>query len=308
MEFLDSYYLTDIAYKKIKKHINQAKKKRITITLELTGKEYLVPVLNKEDKTIGEWLVKEYSYKEILPETLDEKEKAFLYFVHKFLNLVNAQDKLYCNQLLLLTKDQLIDEVNTKLIKNIFLQYIKRFGYEKGPSGTIKIALDRYRNNTFTLDENKLSELDIMILWAHNKFNELKDNPNDYYYNAITAFLKPYLQVKDLSLVASLVGSYYKELNTTSQEHTSNYVGNIGERITIQIKSIRVLYTSKTEYSYNYYSTNYVYEILDKDNNVYIYKTTKDLHEVKLINALVKKHNDYKGTKQTIITRANILD
>lgn len=89
----------------------------------------------------------------------------------------------------------------------------------------------------------------------------------------------------------------------------SEYVGNIGDRIDIEIKDMRLLTSFATDYG-----MTHLYRFIDKDDNVLIWFASSamgkwvngewvDAQNVSKIKATVKSHSERDGVKQTIITR-----
>lgn len=95
------------------------------------------------------------------------------------------------------------------------------------------------------------------------------------------------------------------------------HLGTVGEKITAEVTLIR-------EYSYEdsfgYRSTaHYIYTMQDSDGNILVWKTTCNMRtgdpgesdtwyfihkgDVIRITGKVKEHGEYKGTKQTVLTR-----
>jgi len=109
---------------------------------------------------------------------------------------------------------------------------------------------------------------------------------------------------------AKKIKSIIREANDqqTAAKDTSEYVGSVGEKITVTATLERA-----HEYSYSIgwktiYSTAYTFK--DDAGNTIVWKTQKYL-DVKegqqvTVTGTVKEHNTYKGKKQTIITRANV--
>ena len=84
------------------------------------------------------------------------------------------------------------------------------------------------------------------------------------------------------------------------------YVGNVGERITFTIKDFKILCTKdNTRFSY-YAEATRVYSIINEDGNIIIWNTAKDLKKEDIITARVKAQKEFRGQKQTIITRGTI--
>ena len=86
-------------------------------------------------------------------------------------------------------------------------------------------------------------------------------------------------------------------------ERISEYIGNIKERITINIQSFQCVTSWETDFG-----TTRIYKIVDKDGNIFTWKTGNTIDEdAEIIVGTVKAHNEYKGVKQTEITRCKIV-
>ena len=130
-----------------------------------------------------------------------------------------------------------------------------------------------------------------------------------YMYNAKTTWLSSYCEYRDFSLICSFVNTYLKKVQKEAELSlkmaSSNYVGNVGDRITIKVASVRVLYT-KGCYSYRGPVVE-VLEIKDAQGNIYIWSTSTSVKECDNIVATIKSHSEYRGIRQTIITRGKVL-
>lgn len=88
----------------------------------------------------------------------------------------------------------------------------------------------------------------------------------------------------------------------------SEYVGNIGDTITATVM-LAGIFKYKTHFTY-YGETNYIYKFTDENGNALVWKTTAFLKiregETCNIKGKVKEHNEYKGDKQTVLTRCKI--
>ena len=102
-------------------------------------------------------------------------------------------------------------------------------------------------------------------------------------------------------------------LELKKSESKSEYIGNIKERMTIDLV-LNNSFGYDTDYGY----TN-IYEFKDKQDNVFIWKTTKciDVDEsvthrysegsTFTITGTVKDHQEYRGVKQTVLTRCKAV-
>lgn len=88
----------------------------------------------------------------------------------------------------------------------------------------------------------------------------------------------------------------------------SEYVGNIGETITATV-TLTGVHKYQTHFTY-YGETNYIYTFADDKGNTLVWKTAsfQEIEEGKTyeIKGKVKEHSEYKGDKQTVLTRCKI--
>lgn len=89
----------------------------------------------------------------------------------------------------------------------------------------------------------------------------------------------------------------------------SEYVGNIGDTLTLSA-TLSSVSTFETHFTY-YGETNYIYKFTDENGNSIVWKTAsfQKIEEGKTyeIKGKVKEHNEYKGDKQTVLTRCKII-
>lgn len=93
-----------------------------------------------------------------------------------------------------------------------------------------------------------------------------------------------------------------------SEKTVSEYIGNVGEKIEAKV-------TFKRQFSFESHmgwmtTINYINTFVDENGNVLVWKTSswQDIDEgnAYTIKGTIKDHNEYKGTKQTILTRCKI--
>jgi ribosomal protein S18 len=157
-------------------------------------------------------------------------------------------------------------------------------------------------------NENDFTLVDNALIWAKGLTGEL----NDYLYNINLLAQEESIKYKDLGFVASIISSYQKTLEREivkqkqqQQKQLSNFVGNIGEKITKEL-------TYVNSYSYEtQYGTTWIHKFIDNNNNTYVWKTNNYLNvdqgnNIK-IKGTIKDHNEYREEKQTILTRCKVL-
>ena len=106
-----------------------------------------------------------------------------------------------------------------------------------------------------------------------------------------------------------------------AQKAISQYVGEIGQRLTINVKLVKTAYYEQRSFSGYGMTTVYVYILEDENGNKFVWKTTGggldreiktpqgimyrpiDDGEVITVKGTVKEHSTYQGEKQTILTR-----
>jgi uncharacterized protein (DUF2147 family) len=87
----------------------------------------------------------------------------------------------------------------------------------------------------------------------------------------------------------------------------SDHIGNVGDMICLSATLVSI-HTFTTHFSY-YGETNYIYKFADDDGNTIVWKTSwQNIEEGKTyeIKGKVKEHSEYKGDKQTVLTRCKI--
>lgn len=195
--------------------------------------------------------------------------------------------------------------LSAKEVKPIIFAYVKSHGYVSKDTAQAlgKIIFAR----TLKFDK-KASDKE---LEAVNKWVATLTYPNDnsYMHNAITSWLKEYVEYRDLGLISSFMQTFFKQSALTKLRLVNDYVGQVKDKIEISnIASIRTLY--RTSYSYN--APDYImYEIIDSNGFTYVWSSAEEDLESKVdkiikITATIKAHKEYRGVKQTQITRGKV--
>lgn len=135
---------------------------------------------------------------------------------------------------------------------------------------------------------------------------EEQEESNNYFHNLKTVCSLEYITFENFGLLASVFPAYDRNLEREkqkaeeqTQEQKSEFVGNVGDRITVQIADFGIVTSWATEYG-----MTYIYKIVDTDGNIYTWKTSGGIaEETTEIVGTVKAHNEYRGTKQTELTR-----
>ena len=139
--------------------------------------------------------------------------------------------------------------------------------------------------------------------------SEQEENSN-YIHNLKTACSLEYIR-GNFGLYASLFPAYDRDLErkakikeSQNEEKSSEYIGEIGDRVTVNVKSIKCVTSWETDYG-----VTYIYKITDTNGNVYTWKTGNyidDTDNEMTIAGTVKAHTEFRGVKQTEVTRCRM--
>lgn len=138
-----------------------------------------------------------------------------------------------------------------------------------------------------------------------------RDFSDDFLYNTKTQLQHEYTRPCN-GFIAYAYTAYLKEIGKEEQKRqkaeaaaASSYYGSIGDRIkNIQVKG-RIIAGYETQYGYIY-----IYQFTDAENHVFIWKTGANVETDEngnfsgKISGTIKDHNEYNGTKQTVLIRA----
>ena len=220
--------------------------------------------------------------------------------------------------------------------------YVSKYGYErmfegKGTAQDVRICVlgdwnylgeemakfysDRY-NSLVMPSEDDMKAID-------DYAKEHLEDVNNYMRNASLSWLKGIIEYRDFGLISSFVATYQKEMNKNRLQALQNvngantHVANVGDRITIKVASLRCLWSNTIEIAWHTYVSTFLYEIKDEEGHTFIWKSSNNLeikHQQEYeymdnefihvkpteIVATVKEHSEYKGTKQTVLTRGKV--
>ena len=180
-------------------------------------------------------------------------------------------------------------EVNHGMIGGIYAKLIEKFE-------------DEMASVSFNINSDYSKELVNNILtWIDNQTED-----NNYFHNLKTVCSLEYITFDNFGLLASVFPVYDRKLEKEKQileeqekDKKSEYIGNVGDRITIRVEKFKIVTTWETDYG-----LTKIFKIIDTNGNVYTWKTSGSIADnTKEIVGTVKAHNEYRGTKQTELTR-----
>lgn len=218
-------------------------------------------------------------------------------------------------------------------IKNYAIALVKAKGYQKMENGKGSARDLSAFYFPHMRDENWEREFGSLTLASNDEVKAINeyaqqyiDSSNMYMRNASLAWLKGCVEYRDFGLICAFVNTYLKEvLKKVSSDRNNEFVGKIGDRITIKVASYRCLFSSSYEVAWHTWANSYTYEIIDEEGHTFIWKSSKDFDlcdvtlkngnycrqefckcKVKEIVATIVSHDDYKGIKQTKLSRGKI--
>ena len=138
---------------------------------------------------------------------------------------------------------------------------------------------------------------------------------NDYMHNLKTVCSLKYNPWNRIGILVSLFPTFNRDLEIQAkkekakkEEQNSNHVGSVGDRIQVNVQSVKCLTSWENTFSY-YPTTTYLYKIVDQNGNVFTWKTSTFMNEDEppvTIKGTVKEHSEFRGVKQTVLTRCKV--
>ena len=158
--------------------------------------------------------------------------------------------------------------------------------------------LDNYKYN-----ENLKNKVEEILNVVNTKWY----SDSEYCHNIKVLLSSSYVSPKNLRLLVSYVNSAITFLNSQIEINNSP-LGEIGQRLTFDVKSYKPLYTKYATYYHQ--EDSIVYRIVTTTNQIVLWSTTKTLDDycIKSIKGTIKGFKEYKGEFQTIITRGEIIE
>lgn len=153
------------------------------------------------------------------------------------------------------------------------------------------------------ISEEGMKKAEKAIVWASQIVPE-----NNYLSNLKTVAGLPYVGYKQIGILVSLVPVWERAMHELerSQNSVSEWVGEEGKKLTIAVKNgLRLLTWWETDWG-----VTHLYAFTDTNGNEYTWKASKAIRmegdQVKQVVGTVKGHNEYKGIKQTELTRCKV--
>ena len=222
---------------------------------------------------------------------------------------------------------------DTEEILRYMAETIRHFGYVKsgyGNYGTSSRATDYYavdHGSRFLGPEEVVrlrgemeaagfdanSPKTIELVTKAREWIAEQPEASNYLHNLKVASALDYADPGNLNILASLFPAYDREIEyqaakaerereraaEAAKAQASAHVGKVGDRIVVDVDSAKCVTSFNSDFG-----TTFIYRIVGKDGNVYIWKTGSILNdEIAKIKGTVKEHSEFRGVKQTVLTR-----
>jgi hypothetical protein len=156
-----------------------------------------------------------------------------------------------------------------------------------------------YGKGGFKADDND-KELSRKVI-QYFKDNDFEDEFNKNLKKLLNLSVIPY---KYIGHVVASIPVYNKAIKPKAEKKVSEYVGSIGDKITVKVKL-----KFKTAID-GYYGTTLLHNFEDENGNIFVWFGNKSIGVVDdqydILTATIKDHREYQDVKQTVITRAKI--
>lgn len=216
--------------------------------------------------------------------------------------------------------------VNLDTVLAISHEVVERYGYRNSDSEHPTKAMVReiydYRNNDIYLSNKYAREfLDSVNLEAEDlkayieacrEYFKNNTESSDYMHNLKTIAASDYFDLKFLGYVVSMIPTYNRAIEKAEKAaqrakegEASNYVGAVGERTKLTFNTHGEIVTSFD----TAYGTTFVNKITDQNGNIFIWMSSTAFDTDRIITSItatIKEHSEYRGTKQTQLTRCKV--
>ena len=152
---------------------------------------------------------------------------------------------------------------------------------------------------------------------AHEAIEWIKaqdDSKSTYIHNLKLVCEMGEIRTYHYGILASLIPTWNKDIVRVAErkaqeaaEKASDHVGKVGERITAEVASTKVVTSWETDYG-----TMWLVKFVTTDGNVLMWRASSlsalpdDFELIKKVTGTVKSHDDFRGVKQTFVNRCKV--
>ena len=152
-----------------------------------------------------------------------------------------------------------------------------------------------------SITDETIIKANTIIEWV-----KTQDTTKDYFYNLNTIIKNNFVTSRTANLAASMVAVYYRATAEPKEPKVpSNWLGEVGEKVALEV-TVTATYPMETRFG-----RGYVYRMITPEGNIVTWFTSSPkLENEKKYRGYgkIKKLDEYKGTKQTIVTRPSLVE
>ena len=183
---------------------------------------------------------------------------------------------------------------------------VKQFGYVKScEDNSTKTQLMIEVGKTEPSEESKKLAEEMKEYYSRIDYRDL----TDFQCNIKNLLQSGYTRISNLGYIAYAPVDYLRMKEKQEREQLRNeakgnseYIGNIGEKITVDLKEAKIITSWETVYG-----MTFLWRFITTDGNTLVWKASRYQEcEPKHITGTVKDHKEYDGEKQTILTRCKL--
>jgi hypothetical protein len=206
--------------------------------------------------------------------------------------------------------EELYTMPTSEIVKELMFNPDSQLAHEK---------IQKYGINLKTIDNDKnKAEVNTMVEWAKSQSAD-----NQYLNNLKVSVSNQYCEWRDIGILVSLPSAYFKAMEKEADriareaekanQPKSNYVGKVGDKISLQAVTITHIAHYETQYG-----ITHIFKIIDSNGAVYVWRTNKShvenskgeypaIESFTNIKGTIKEHKEYNGEKQTELTRCKVF-
>jgi hypothetical protein len=138
----------------------------------------------------------------------------------------------------------------------------------------------------------------------------LEQAANSDYMHNLQAICKSCVTGKSVGIAVSAIVAYQRAMEQEvarkqrAEAPPSNHVGTVGERSTFKLQVLSVRYVDTD------WGSKAIVRMQDASGNIFMWFSTSEpeleIGEHYSVKGTVKKHDEYKGTKQTVLSRCKV--
>ena len=192
---------------------------------------------------------------------------------------------------------------------------VREYVQERNPE---KLFEDRHGNvdreamAQYQYDDSDMAKAEAAIEWARNLTETQADSLNDYLYNLNVIAKAAAIEPKHFGLACSIIPAYNREQEQLLGIERDRKAGTASEHFgEVKKRAEYVLTVTRYSTSEGDYGVTHIFGFDDATGNKAVWFGSNDpgmeLGKTYQVKATVKDHGEYRGVKQTVLTRVALI-